>query len=112
LDPQHLDLVVIGSGPAGEKRAAQAAYFGKKVALVEKENVLGAAAANTGTLPSKTLREAALYLSGYRQRRLHGVSLSVDDGLTARDFLFRERLVVQSEHARITANIKRHKIAL
>ena len=112
MEAQEFDLVVIGSGPAGEKGAAQAAYFGKKVALVEKENVLGGAAANTGTLPSKTLRESALYLSGYRQRGLHGVSLSVDEGLTARDLLFRERLVVQSEHARITENIKRHKVAL
>lgn len=112
MEAQEFDLVVIGSGPAGEKGAAQAAYFGKKVALIEKENVLGGAAANTGTLPSKTLRESALYLSGYRQRGLHGVSLSVDEGLTARDLLFRERLVVQSEHARITENIKRHKVAL
>ena len=112
METQEFDLVVIGSGPAGEKGAAQAAYFGKKVALIEKENVLGAAAANTGTLPSKTLRESALYLSGYRQRGLHGVSLSINEGLTARDLLFRERLVVQTEHARITANIKRHKVAL
>ena len=59
------DLLVLGSGPAGEKGAAQAAYFGKNVALIEKEDVLGGAAANTGTLPSKTLRESALYLSGF-----------------------------------------------
>lgn len=52
------------------KGAAAAAYFGKKVALIEKENVLGGAAANTGTLPSKTLRESALYLSGFKQRKL------------------------------------------
>ena len=65
------DLIVIGSGPAGEKGAAQAAYFGKAVALVEKEPppVYGGAAANTGTLPSKTLRETALFLSGFRNRR-------------------------------------------
>ena len=73
MDAKHYDLVVIGSGPAGEKGAAQAAYFGKRVALIEKEPVLGGAAANTGTLPSKTLRETALYLSGFRQR---GVSCS------------------------------------
>ena len=69
------DLVVIGSGPAGEKGAAQAAYFGKRVCLVERQPTLGGAASNTGTLPSKTLRETALYLSGYRQRGLHGVDL-------------------------------------
>ena len=61
MENKNFDLVVIGSGPAGEKGAAQAAYFGKAVALVEKENVLGGAAANTGTLPSKTLR-SPLYI--------------------------------------------------
>ena len=69
----HYDLVVIGSGPAGEKGAAQAAYFKKKVALVEWRPVLGGAGGTTGTLPSKTLRETALYLSGFRQRGLFGV---------------------------------------
>ena len=64
------DLVVIGSGPAGEKGAAQAAYFGKKVALVEKAPALGGASVHTGTLPSKTLRETALYLTGFQRRRL------------------------------------------
>ena len=67
MEEKQYDLIVIGSGPAGEKGAAQAAYFGKKVALIEKEPVLGGAAANTGTLPSKTLRESALYLSGFKQ---------------------------------------------
>ena len=74
------DLLVLGSGPAGEKGAAQAAYFGKNVALIEKEDVLGGAAANTGTLPSKTLRESALYLSGYRQRDLFGLSFKFKEG--------------------------------
>ena len=64
----YYDLVVIGSGPAGEKGAAQAAYFGKKVALVERGPHLGGACINTGTIPSKTLRETALYFSGLRQR--------------------------------------------
>ena len=91
MSEQHYDLVVIGSGPAGEKGAAQAAYFGKKVALVEKESVLGGAAANTGTLPSKTLRETALYLSGFRQRDLYGVNFSLKKKVTVQDFLFRER---------------------
>ena len=109
---KKFDLVVIGSGPAGEKGAAQAAYFGKSVALIEKENVLGGAAANTGTLPSKTLRESALYLSGFRQRGLYGITFQLKDKVTARDFLYRERLVVQSEHSRISDNIKGHNIEL
>ena len=106
MDTKTFDLVVIGSGPGGEKGAAQAAYFGKKVALIEREDVLGGAAANTGTLPSKTLRESALYLSGYRQRGLYGINFGLKNEVTARDFLYRERLVVQSEHRRIIDNIK------
>jgi NAD(P) transhydrogenase len=112
MDVKSFDLVVIGSGPGGEKGAAQAAYFGKKVALIEREDVLGGAAANTGTLPSKTLRESALYLSGFRQRGLYGINFGLKDEVTARDFLYRERLVVQSEHRRITDNIKHHNVAL
>src|SRR3989475_10621708 len=100
MPTKRYDLIVIGSGPAGEKGAAQAAYFGKKVALVEKEPVLGGAAANTGTLPSKTLRETSLYLSGFRQRGLFGVNLALKDEVTVRDFLFRERLV-RSEERRV-----------
>ena len=112
MDVKNYDLVVIGSGPAGEKGAAQAAYFGKKVALIEKEAALGGAAANTGTLPSKTLRETALYLSGFRQRGLYGMEINFKERVTARDFLHRERLVVQREHERIAANIESHKIDL
>lgn len=112
MEAKRYDLVVIGSGPAGEKGAAQAAYFGKRVALIEKEAALGGAAANTGTLPSKTLRETALYLSGFKQRGLYGMEISLKDRVTARDFLYRERLVVQSEHQRIAENIKRHEIEL
>jgi NAD(P) transhydrogenase len=108
----HYDLIVIGSGPAGEKGAAQAAYFGKRVALIEREPVLGGAAANTGTLPSKTLRETALYLSGFRQRGLYGVNMSLKEKVTARDFLFRERQVQHTEHMRIIANLKRHRVEL
>jgi NAD(P) transhydrogenase len=104
------DLIVIGSGPAGEKGAAQAAYFGKKVALVEKAPALGGAAANTGTLPSKTLRETALYLSGFRQRGMHGVTLSMADRVTARDFLFHQHNVTAAERARIQTNLERHKV--
>ena len=67
MEIKTYDLVIIGSGPAGEKGATQAAYFGKTVALIEKEPWLGGASANTGTLPSKTLRETALFLSGFQQ---------------------------------------------
>jgi NAD(P) transhydrogenase len=104
------DLVVIGSGPAGEKGAAQAAYFGKKVALVDREAALGGAAANTGTLPSKTLRETSLTLSGFRARGLYGVDLSLRREATVRDLMHHERMVVEHERERITGNLRRHQV--
>jgi NAD(P) transhydrogenase len=104
------DLIVIGSGPAGEKGAAQAAYFGKRVALIESESVLGGAAANTGTLPSKTLRETALVLSGFRARGLYGVDLSLRREANVRDFLYREQHVVDAERKRAISNVARHQI--
>lgn len=105
----NYDLVVIGSGPAGEKGAAQAAYFGKKVALVEKRAFLGGAAAST-TIPSKTLRETSLTLSGIRARKLHGVNLSLSREATAKDFLHHERKVKKSERERVRINLENHKI--
>ncbi len=106
------DLIVIGSGPAGEKGAAQAAYFGKKVALIEKEAHHGGAAANTGTLPSKTLRESALFLSGFKKRALYG---SASEGTAqpkvgAQDFLYRYHQVRDEERGRIDRNLERHHV--
>ena len=106
------DLIVIGSGPAGEKGAAQAAYFGKRVALVERERRLGGAGVNTGTLPSKTLRETALYFSGLRQRGLYGIDYSINRELTVPDFMYRKDQVVRSLWAMIEANLGRHRIEL
>ena len=83
----HFDLLVIGSGPAGEKGAAQAAYFGKRVALIEKQPRLGGALVNTGTIPSKTLRETALYFSGLRQRGLYGIDYTLRENLTIPQFI-------------------------
>lgn len=106
----EFDLVVIGGGAAGEKGAAQAAYFGKSVALIEKESVPGGAMVNTGTLPSKTLRETALYLSGFRQRGLHGVDLTLSRKASVADFLYRLEAVVTEERLRISANLARHGV--
>ena len=103
-------MVVIGSGPAGEKGAAQAAYFGKRVCLIERAPKPGGAAVNTGTIPSKTLRETALYFSGLRQRGLYGVDLSVKANITIGDFMHRERAVIESEWALIAENIEKHGI--
>src|SRR5439155_1489515 len=82
--------VVIGSGPAGEKGAAAAAYFGKRVALIEKDDHYGGAAANTGTLPSKTLRETALILSGLRQRQIFRLKFGLEGNVRIQDFLSHE----------------------
>src|SRR6266436_2181918 len=110
MPTESYDLIVIGSGPAGEKGAAQAAYFGKKVALIEKAPYLGGAAANTGTLPSKTLRETALFLSNFRQRQLYGLDISMKEKVTVPDFLAREHQVKDRERARIVENLKRHRV--
>jgi NAD(P) transhydrogenase len=109
-ESEHFDLVVIGSGPAGEKGAAQAAYFEKRVCLIERAPRPGGAAVNTGTVPSKTLRETALYFSGLRQRGLHGVDLNVQENTTIADLTSRERDVIESEWKIITDNIERHGI--
>ncbi|MBA3854640.1 MAG: Si-specific NAD(P)(+) transhydrogenase, partial [Gemmatimonas sp.] len=107
---EHYDLCVIGSGPAGEKGAAQAAYFGKSVCLIERAPKPGGAAVNTGTIPSKTLRETALYLSGLRQRGLYGVDYRVKSDITIGDFMHRERAVVEASWETIDANLERHKV--
>jgi NAD(P) transhydrogenase len=106
----HYDLIVIGSGPAGEKGAAQAAYFGKKVALIERESFPGGAAANTGTLPSKTLRETALYLSGLVKRELYGLGFDFGQRIDAADFLSHFHHVRAKERLRITSNMERHGV--
>src|SRR5438067_12177148 len=92
------DMVVIGSGPAGQRAAIQAAKLNKRVAIVERKTVIGGVCINTGTIPSKTLREAALYLSGYRLRGLYGASYAVKQNITMEDLMVR------------TANVMRHEI--
>jgi NAD(P) transhydrogenase len=109
---ESFDLIVIGSGPAGEKGAAQAAYFGKRVALIECRAELGGAGINTGTVPSKTLRESALYFSGLRQRGLYGIDYSLREGLTVAGFMHRKDAVVAAERVKIAANLSAHKIEL
>jgi NAD(P) transhydrogenase len=107
---RDFDLVVIGGGPAGEKGAVQAAYFGKRVALVERASAPGGAAVHTGTLPSKTLRETALFLSGYRQRELYGLTVTVNEELAVPKLLSRKDTVRELEVGRIRWNLDRHKV--
>jgi len=107
---EQFDLVIIGCGPAGEKAGAQAAYFGKRVAVIERAEVPGGSCINTGTVPSKTLRESALYFSGLGQRGLYGIDYSLKDNLTVHDFMHHEREVVEMERKRILKNLQLHKI--
>lgn len=109
---RHYDLVVIGSGPAGEKGAAQAAYFGKRVCVVEKARQVGGASLNTGTLPSKTLRESALVLTGLRDRGFNSASAELKRAVSVGEFFYRKRFVVDRERERIERNIERHNIDL
>jgi NAD(P) transhydrogenase len=91
------DLFVIGSGPAGQRAAIQAAKLGRRVALAEMKSVIGGTCINTGTIPSKTLREAALHLSGYRERSIYGTNYTVKRGITMGDLLFRAETVIRNE---------------
>jgi len=110
--PDTFDLVIIGCGPAGEKAGAQAAYFGKRVAVIERAADVGGSCINTGTVPSKTLRESALYFSGLKQRGLYGIDYSLKENLTVQDFMHHERAVVEMERSRILKNLELHKIEL
>lgn len=94
---RHYDLVVIGSGPAGQKGAINAAKHGKSVAIIDRNIMLGGACIHTGTIPSKTLREAVLYLSGFRQRAFYGRSYTVQEHITWKDLSMRVEEVVSRE---------------
>jgi NAD(P) transhydrogenase len=99
------DLLVIGSGPAGQRAAIQAAKLDKRVAVVEKRTVVGGVCINTGTIPSKTLREAVLYLSGYRERNFYGASYSVKQNITMEDLVQRADQVIRHE-----VDVTRHQL--
>ena len=107
---EHFDLIVIGAGPAGEKAAAQAAYFKKRVAIVECEPEPGGAAVHTGTLPSKTLRETALYLSGYHARELYGVALELDRHATLPRLMSRKNAIAAAESRSFRRNLAQHDV--
>src|SRR5207253_2990611 len=100
------ELVVIGGGPAGEKGAAQAAYFGHKTIVIEAYRELGGACINWGTLASKTLRESALFLSGFRTRQLgEGLDVQFKADITLNSFMHRKNLVQRREQERAARNL-------
>ncbi|MDP9172744.1 MAG: Si-specific NAD(P)(+) transhydrogenase [Planctomycetota bacterium] len=109
---RHFDCVVIGTGPAGQKAAIQAAKLGKKVAIIEKSNVLGGAAINTGTIPSKALREAVLHLTGVNKRGLFGESYRVKRNITIADLIYVSQQVVHHELDLIRDQLERNNVEL
>lgn len=108
----HYDLLVIGTGPAGQKAAIQAAKLGKKVGIVERKQVVGGVCTNTGTIPSKSLREAVLYLSGFHQRNLYGASYRVKQDITMDDLSFRSNHVIKREIEIIQNQMTRNNVEM
>src|SRR5712691_1788033 len=106
----HYDMLVIGSGPAGQKAAIQAAKVGKKVGIVERKKVVGGICINAGTIPSKSLREAVLFLSGFRQRDLYGSSYRVKHDITFQDLTQKCDHVVKAEQDVIRDQLARNHV--
>jgi NAD(P) transhydrogenase len=106
----HYDLLVIGSGPAGQRAAIQGAKSGKKVALIESRELIGGVCINTGTIPSKTMREAVLHLSGYNYQNIYGVSYRVKEKITMADLAFRVQHVIKTEIDVTQAQLSRNGI--
>ncbi|MEO8053918.1 MAG: Si-specific NAD(P)(+) transhydrogenase [Acidobacteriota bacterium] len=109
---ETFDLFVLGTGPAGQRAAVQAAKLGKRVGICEKRETVGGVCVNTGTIPSKTFREAVLYLSGIAQRANYGASYTVKENITMGDLLFRCNQVITREIEVIRAQMKRNGISL
>ena len=106
------DMVVIGSGPAGQRAAVQAAKLGKRAAIVERHAEIGGVMVNTGTIPSKTLREAVMYLTGYRERGIYGESYSVKQDITMSDLMVRTDHVMHQEKDTLRHQLLRNRVEL
>ena len=111
MDARKFDLIVIGSGPAGQKGAICAAKLGKQAAIVDKKLTIGGVCVHTGTIPSKTLREAVLYFSGLRQRLFYGRNYMLKDNITMQDLLFRAHAVRAREVEVIKAQLRRNGVS-
>jgi NAD(P) transhydrogenase len=106
----HYDLLVIGTGPAGQKAAIQAAKLNRKVGIIERKAVVGGVCINTGTIPSKSLREAVLYLSGFRQRSIYGGEYRVKKKITIEDLAFRANHVIKHEIEIVQNQMARNQV--
>src|SRR5580658_8193412 len=109
---QSYDLIVIGSGPAGQRAAIQAAKAGKKVALIEKREVLGGVCINTGTIPSKTMREAVIHFSGFHYQAIYGMNYRVKEKITMADLSFRVQYVIRTEIDVTQSQLSRNNVEM
>jgi NAD(P) transhydrogenase len=109
---QPYELIVIGSGPGGQRAAIQAVKAGKRVALVEKQSAVGGVCTNTGTIPSKTMREAVLHLSGFYEQSFYGANYHAKDQVTMADLSFRVQRVIENEVSVIQDQLKRNGVDL
>jgi NAD(P) transhydrogenase len=109
---QNYDLIVIGSGPGGQRAAIQASKCGKRVALIEKQASIGGTCMNFGTIPSKTLREAVLHLSGFHYQNLYGMDYRVKKDITMEDLMFRVKRVIETEISVTQSQLQRNGIEL
>jgi len=107
----HYDLAVIGSGPAGQKGAIAAAKLRKKVVVIDRRDMVGGCSLHLGTIPSKTMREAILYLSGMRQRTFYGGDYRAKEDISAEDLSSRVDVVLQRESDVVRAQLKRNGVA-
>src|SRR5246500_4694403 len=106
------DVLVIGSGPGGQKAAIAAAKLGRRVGIIERKNMIGGVCLNTGTIPSKTLREAVLYLTGLDQREMYGQSYRVKDDITIGDLTARTKHVVSKENDVVRSQLTRNRVTI
>ena len=106
------DLIVLGCGPAGQRGAVQAAKLRKKVAIIDNREVVGGVCVNTGTIPSKSFKEAVMYLSGFRQRNIYGAGYSVKSDIEMCDLTFRCDYIMQQEIGIISSQLKRNHVDL
>ncbi len=109
---ETFDLLVIGSGPGGQRAAIQAAKLGKRAAIIERREIVGGVTAHTGTIPSKTLREAVLYLCGWREKGIYGRSHRVKTDITAEDLLERLHITVRQEIEIIQHQLSRNGVTV
>ena len=110
MSVKEYDLIVLGSGPAGEKAAIEASQMRKTTAIVERHSVQGGVCIHTGTIPSKTLRETVLYISGLRQRSVYGLVGGVKSNISVRELMHRKNQVIQQELDVIQQNMARYRI--